>query len=302
MPARTNTQHEDHTYPENAFPFSTASMADPITGRKGSLFRGDGFDPRLIEVNTSTEYWQKGASLLHTDPLGRKDVTLPKNARAFMIAGTQHGGRTGLKADLGLCVVARNPHSSGPALRALMVALDDWVSRGITPPDSRVPTLAAGTLVDAADTGFPLIHGVQPATFTNDVAIIDDWTDPVIGRKKIYRSLVSRVDADGNEVAGIRLPDIAVPLATYTGWNFYKAPFPEGELCDRDGSYLPFPATRGAGVKSGDPRRSIEERYLTQAAYVDEVRKAADALVKARLMLAQDAEAFIDQARARKLR
>ena len=300
MPARTNTQHEDHTYPENAFPFSTASMADPITGRTGSLFRGDGFDPRLIEVNTSTEYWQKGASLLHTDPLGRKDVTLPKNARAFMIAGTQHGGRTGLKADLGPCVVARNPHSSGPALRALMVALDDWVSRGITPPDSRVPTLAAGALVNPADTGFPLIPGVQPATFTNDVAIIDDWTDPVIGRKKIYRSLVSRVDADGNEVAGIRLPDIAVPLATYTGWNFYKAPFPEGELCDRDGSYLPFPATRDAGVKSGDPRRSIEERYPTQAAYVDEVRKTAAALVKARLLLSDDAEAFVERARVSK--
>ena len=301
MPARTNTQHEDHTYPENAFPFSAASMADPITGRKGSLFRGDGFDPKLIEVNTSTEYWQKGASLLHTDPLGRKDVTLPKNARVFMIASTQHAGRTGLKPDLGPCVVARNPHSSAPALRALMVALDDWVSRGVPPPDSRVPTLAARSLVDPAKTGFPAIPGVQRARFTNDVAVVDDWTDPRIDRRKIYRSLVSRVDADGNDVAGVRLPDIAVPLATYTGWNFYKAPFPEGELCDRDGSYIPFPATKEAREKSGDPRRSIEERYRDPAAYVALVRMAADRLVKERLLLPDDAEAFVERARTKQL-
>ena len=92
QPARTNTQHEDHGFPENEFPFSTATLGDPLTGRSGSLFRGDGSDPLLIETNTSTEYWQKGASLLHTDPLGTTDVTLPENSRVYMIAGTQHGG------------------------------------------------------------------------------------------------------------------------------------------------------------------------------------------------------------------
>jgi Alpha/beta hydrolase domain len=300
MPARTNTQHEDHTYPENDFPFSAAAMSDPVTGRSGSLFRGDGFDPYLIQVNTSTEYWQKGASLLHTDTLGRKDVALPKNARIFMIASTQHAGRVGLKPDPGACVVGRNPHSSAPALRALLVALDDWVSRGIPPPDSRVPTIASGTLVEPATTGFPAIPGVQRLTFTNEIAIIDDWTDPKIDRRKIYRSLVSKVDADGNDAVGIRLPDIAVPLATYTGWNFYGPPFPEGEICDRDGSYIPFPATKEAREKSGDPRRSIEERYPTQAAYVDEVKKASDSLVKARLLLQEDADAFVERAREAK--
>jgi hypothetical protein len=92
QPARTNTQHEDHLMPENEFPCSTATLGDPVTGRQGSLFRHDGFDPLLIEVNTSTEYWQKGASLLTTDPLGRRDVALPENARVFMIAGTEHAG------------------------------------------------------------------------------------------------------------------------------------------------------------------------------------------------------------------
>jgi hypothetical protein len=277
-------------------------MDDPLSGRRGALLRGDGFDPYVIEVNTSTEYWQKGASLLHTDPLGRKDVALPKNARVFMIAGTQHGGRTGLKADPGACVQPRNPHSSAPALRALVVALDEWVSRGEPPPASRVPTLAGGTLVDPAKTGFPAIPGAQVATFTNDVAIIDDWVNPKLDAKKVYRSRVSKVDADGNEAAGIRLPDIAVPLATYTGWNFYKAPFTEGELCDRDGSYLAFPATKAEREKSADPRRSLEERYGSHGNYVKAVEDAGNSLVKARLLLPDDARAFVEKAKGEEAR
>ena len=141
QPARTNTQHEDHAFPESWFPFSTATLEDPLTKQKGSLLRGDGSDPLLIETNTSTEYWQKGASLLTTDPLGTKDVALPDNSRAYMIAGTQHGGRAGATTDPGPNVNPRNPHNPMPAVRALLVALDDWVVSGKAPPPSRVPTL-----------------------------------------------------------------------------------------------------------------------------------------------------------------
>ena len=159
QPARTGTQHEDHFFPENAFPFSTATLEDPLTGRKGSLFRHDGSDPKLIETNTSTEYWQKGASLLATDPLGTKDVALPDNSRLYMIAGTQHGGRAGAPSDPGPNVNPRNPHNPMPAVRALLMALDAWVSTGTPPPPSRAPTLADGTLVEADKTGFPAIPG-----------------------------------------------------------------------------------------------------------------------------------------------
>jgi hypothetical protein len=126
QPARTGTQHEDHFFPENEFPFSTATMSDPLTGKAGSLFRGDGSDPLLIETNTSTEYWQKGASLLHTDPLGKTDVVLPDNSRVYMIAGTQHGGRAGATTDAGPNINPRNPHNPMPAVRCWSRSTNGW--------------------------------------------------------------------------------------------------------------------------------------------------------------------------------
>lgn len=297
QPFRTNTQHEDHGFPENAFPFSTATLDDPLTGARGALFRGDDSDPLLIETNTSTEYWQKGASLLHTDPLGEHDITLPANSRVFMIAGTQHGGRAGAPADPGPNRNPRNPHNPMPAVRALLVALDEWVVSGREPPPSRVPTLSSGTLVAADATGFPAIPGAAVIKRTNTVSPPGDWTD-FVEPARAYRTLVPRVDADGNEVAGIRLPDIAAPLATYTGWNEYKAPYPTGELADRDGSHFAFAATKAEREAADDPRPSIAERYPDRAAYVAAVKAAVDTLAKDRLLLPDDAEAY--RARAAK--
>ena len=127
MPGRTATQHEDRLYPENWFPFSTAKTADPVSGRIGALLSGAATDPKIIETNSATEYWQKGASLIHTDPGLRRDLPLPENSRAYLIAGTQHGGRPGVDPRPGPCVNPRNPHSATPALRALFAALEDWV-------------------------------------------------------------------------------------------------------------------------------------------------------------------------------
>jgi hypothetical protein len=296
QPARTNTQHEDHDFPENAFPFSTAFMEDPVTGARGWLFRGDGSDPLLIETNTSTEYWQKGASLLHTDPLGNLDAALPENSRVYLIAGTQHGGRAGAVSDPGPNVNPRNPHDPMPALRALLVALDEWVASGRPPPASRVPTLRDGTLVAADTTGFPAVPHSAVARITNTISPPGDWVDPRPPRRT-YRVLVPRVDADGNEMAGIRLPDIAVPLATYTGWNQYRAPYPIGELADRDGSYLPFAADQAAREASGDPRLSIAERYANRDEYAAKVQAVAGGLVRERLLLQEDADRYTERAR-----
>ena len=298
QPARTNTQHEDHAFPENAFPFSTARMTDPVTGKTGGLLRNDGFDPLWIETNTSTEYWQKGASLLVTDPLGTRDIELPPNARGYLIAGTQHGGRAWLTSTAGPCVNPRVPHSPTPALRALLVALDAWASEGRAPPFSRTPRLRDGTLVAPGEVAFPPIPGIVVARRLNEFGVLKDWIAPVLDLSRPYRPLVPQVDLDGNEASGILLPDIAVPLATHTGWNLYKPPFPEGELCDRDGTYKPFPATRAEREAGRDPRASLEERYGDHAGYVRQVEAAVKKLVAERLLLAEDAGLFIERARS----
>lgn len=296
QPDRTNTQPEDHHFPENAFPFAHAALRDPVTGRTGGLLRGDGFDPLVMEVNTSTEYWQKGASLLHTDPRGTTDIEIPKTVRLYMIAGTQHGGRAGLAATPGNCAQPRNPHNPMPVLRALLVALDQWVTRAIEPPPSRVPTLAAGTLAPPARIEFPSIPGVSAPRAGNHLVLFGDWVNPRHVDGSAYTPLVSRVAGDGNEVAGVRLPAIAVPLGTYTGWNLYRAPYPEGELCDRDGTYVPFARTRAEREAKADPRPSLEERYSTHARYVERVSEAVRDLVRARLLLPEDAARYVDAA------
>ena len=298
QPARTSTQHEDHTFPENAFPFSTARMRDPVTGKTGALLRNDGFDPLWMETNTSTEYWQKGASLLVTDPLGSRDVAHPRNARGYLVASTQHGGQAWMRSTPGNCVNNRNPHSPTPALRALLVALDEWISEGKAPPASRTPRLSDGTLVTTAEMKFPAIPGIEVARRVNEFGVLKDWIKPEMDMSRPYRPLVTQVDADGNEIAGILLPDIAVPLGTYTGWNLYKPPFPEGELCDRDGTYVPFASTRAEREARADPRLSLEERYGDHAGYVRRVEQAVKKLVAERLLLAEDAELFVAKARS----
>ena len=296
QPNRTNTQHEDHTFPENAFPFSAARMTDPVTGKTGALLRGDGFDPLWMETNTSTEYWQKGASLLVTDPLGTRDVDLPSNARSYLIAGTQHGGQAWMTSTAGPCVNPRNPHSPTPALRALLVALDQWATEKKPPPASRVPRLSDGTLVAADKYGFPAIPGIQAVRRVNEIGVLKDWVKPDMDMARPYRPLVARVDSDGNETSGILLPEVAVPLATHTGWNLYRAPFPEGALCDRDGSYLPFAASRTEREAARDPRLSLAERYGDHAAYVNRVEAVVRQLVGDRLLLPEDGERFIARA------
>ena len=279
QPFRTRTWHEDHDFPEIAFPFSATPMDDPITGASGALLRGNDTDPKSIETNTSTEYWQKGASLLHTDPLGLRDIALPANVRAYSIAGTQHGGKAGMPRDNGPCANPRNWHDPMPAIRALLVALDEWVTTGREPPASRVPSIADGTLVVAARVAFPAIPGLTPPRAANDVSPLPDWTDPKLGRRS-YGALVPQVGSDGNELAGIKLPDIAVPRGMFAGWNLYRAPHPAGELADRDGTFLAFSDTQLAAL------------YGAPGSYVAAVKASVGALLHDRLLLAEDAAAY----------
>jgi hypothetical protein len=291
MPGRTATQHEDRLYPENWFPFGNMRAADPFSGKTGAILSGRASDPCVIEVNTSTEYWQKGASLVHTDPLGREDAALPSSTRVYMIAGTQHGGRAGTDASPGPCANPRNPHSATPALRALFTALEAWVADGVMPPPSRAPQIADGTAIPAEEIRMPAVPGFTLAPGANPIGPPVDWVEAPLESGAVYGTLVSAVDADGNELAGIRLPPIAVPLGTYTGWNVYRTQ--PCELCDRDGSLIPFARSREQRERAGDPRPSLAERYGSRETYLARLKAATEALVAERLLLPEDAPAYL---------
>jgi hypothetical protein len=296
QPARTRTWHEDHDFPEVAFPFSTATFTDPINGDTASLLRGDDSDPLLIETNTATEYWQKGASLLHTNPEGTNDADLPDTVRSYFLTGTNHTGRAGVPRDAGPCTLPRNWHDPMSAVRALLVALDEWVVNDRAPPPNRVPRIDDGTLVPADAVAFPTAPGFAAPRAANDMAPLRDWIDPA-APKRVWPALVPQIGPDGNELAGLRLPDIAVPRGTHTGWGLYKAPYPAGELADRDGSFLAFAATRAERESTHDTRPSFDERYPTQAAYVTEVKTVVARLSADRLLLAEDAAAYLAAAK-----
>jgi hypothetical protein len=295
MPGRTATQHEDRLYPENWFPFGNAVTTDPFSRQTGAILGGRPTDPLVIETNSSTEYWQKGAALVHTDPTGRIDADLPLNVRVYLIAGTQHGGRPGVHPSPGPCLNPRNPHSATPALRALFLALEEWVTKGTAAPPSRVPRVADSTAVMAENVRMPAVPGFAVAPGANQIVPPVDWVDPPARIDNVYGALVCAVDADGNEVAGIRLPPIAVPLGTYTGWNVYRAQ--PSELADRDGSLIPFARTQQACEAAGDPRPSLEERYGSRETYAAAVEAAAAALVAARLLLPADAAVYVAAAK-----
>jgi len=303
-------QHENRLTPSESFPFTTVAQTDPLTGRSGEILaraRARGHLPKIFFTQTSTEYWTRGASLLHTDVEGKKDVALDPNVRLYCVAGAQHLG--GGPTDRGTCQNPRNPlDDRPPVLRALLVALDQWVTSGKKPPASRYPRIADRTLVDLETfrKAFPRIPGVQtpgvryepfrldfgPRWLTEGIA---DCVPPRIG--PAYCTLVPAVDADGNEAAGIRLPDVAVPLATYTGWNLRAASCgAEGMLAPYNGSYLPFARTREERLKSGDPRPSILERYPTRDTYLARVAQAAVQLRDDGLLLDEDAVAILRKA------
>ena len=301
-PNRTASQHHDRLYPDAWYPFSTAATPDPFSGRNESLFRGDGCDPLFIQTNTSAEYWNKGASLLTIDALGKADLTLPENSRVYVIAGTQHAS-SAPAAERGPLANQGNPQTVAPAIRALMDAMFQWVTDGMAPPPSRVPSLRDGTVVRVESVRFPHAPDFATPRCVNNITTAVDWIDPpgspdgkAAKPDGEYVALVSTVDADGNETAGIRLPPVGVPLATYTGWNIYRE-LP-GELGDRDGSYVPFTTTKVERARNGDTRLSLEERYGSLDDYVAKVRTYCDRLVAERLLLPADAKTYVDAAKA----
>jgi hypothetical protein len=185
-------------------------------------------------------------------------------------------------------------------MRALLPTLHRWVTDGTSPPASLYPTFRDGTLVPAASVAFPAIPGVaSPRALAGGPRAANPLL-PRDGAGAPLPLLLPQVDADGNELAGLRLPEVAVPLATYTGWNFRTpAAGSPDETVMLAGSWIPFPPTRAARAAAHDPRRSVEERYASRADYLARFERAATALVQQHLLLAEDLPTLLREAGAR---
>jgi Alpha/beta hydrolase domain len=277
-----------------AFPFADASVRDPISGAQEGLLdnpRARAHQPKVFYTNTPVEYWgnARAAALVHTTPDGGADVKPPENVRIYFFAGTQHQPSR-FPPSVGSGAQPENAVDYRWIQRALLLAMHRWVSDGKAPPSSMYPTLADRTLVKADALAWPPIPGVaSPRSLEGGQRVANRFVTGGAGAGAPLPLLVPAVDEDGNEQAGIRLPDVAVPLATYTGWNFGNptAGSPAA-LVSNLGSSIPFPTTRAARAAAKDPRRSIEERYGNRDAYLAQVEKAADALVLKGYLLIDD--------------
>lgn len=306
QPSRDAHAYSAFDYPTDLFPFSGIPQSDPESGEQDGLFaqRG-GYIPKIFFTNTGYEYWGRGASLIHTTPDGEADLSLYRRERIYHFASAQHF------VDRFPPQASDTRHAANPAdflwsMRALLLALEGWVRNGAEPPPSRYPRIDASTLVTSEALAFPAIPGVevprqpyQPARLDfgpkfKDQGIVDNQPPK---RGKPFPVLVPQVDADGNELGGIRMPEILVPVATYTPWNWRAEEIgAPDELADFRGSFLPLPPTREAREQSGDPRPSLAERYLSRTDYLGRYAEAAQGLIREGYLLEEDLAGLLKHA------
>lgn len=305
QPGRWQKQHEDHLYPGDQFPFTYGVLTDPLSGRTDGILAAcssAGTCPKIIHTDGEAELWQGRASLVVTDPLGR-DIELPENVRAYLIAGTQHGGGAGVYAATprtGICQNLSNPMAISEIRTALTVALYEWVAEDRLPPPSRHPTVAGGQLLRPEVTGFPEIPDVLYTASYNPLFLYDHTTLPPT-RGEAYAVLVGRVNADGNMMDGVRHPHLAIPTGTFTGWNLRAEGFAEEAQCAGTGSFFPLYETQNDRSGTFDPRPSFEERYQSAENYLQLLSGAAAQLVEERFLLPVHADRIVERAREARL-
>lgn len=314
QPSRDGHPFMNLLYPTDIYPFSDAVQRDAETGLEEGIlgrYRGkEALIPKIFYTNSSYEYWGRAASQIHTTLDGTRDLAPAINTRIYHFAGTQHGTGSwppsrGAGQELG------NPNRIRPAMRALLVAMDAWVRDGVAPPESRYGRIDDQTLVRPEELRFPALPGRNLAAVKRSGALQKAWRadygprfraeriidnePPKLG--KPFPLLVPQVDADGNELDGIRLPDVSVPLATYTGWNlFNEKSGPTDVISSMVGGFIPFPRTEAEAQKSGDPRRPIDARYRSRDEYLGKVAEACEELAKARLILPEDVVGILEHA------
>ena len=308
QPSRDGHPYINFFYPTDIFPFTDVAQKDPETGVTDGLLTHPGSPellPKIFYTNSEYEYWGRAASLIHTTVDGRSDAPLMDNVRIYLLAAGQHGPAA-FPPTQTIGQQRNNPLDYRWAMKALLLAMDRWTATGALPPPSRYPHIADGTLVAADRLKFPKVPGITtttavhrayhadygPAFASGGIVTIEP---PKIGTA--FPVLVPQVDADGNGLAGVRMPELTVPLATYTGWNLFNdRSGPADVLSSMQGSYVPLARTAAERKRRRDPRLSIDERYRDKDQYLGLVSKAAQSLVDQGFLLTEDLATVVQNA------
>jgi hypothetical protein len=302
---RWSTPRSVAGYYTASYPFADTAQKDSVSGHAEGILENARVKhaPKIFYTNMAAEYWGAGrvAALTHTTPDGAKDIALPENVRSYFFAGTSHGPAPFPPTSQVKGSPLANPVSANAAILALRLAMHRWVTEGIEPPPSVHPKLSDGTLTPVAEVRFPKVPGMAaPNAVKAGGRVRNPQLADGAGEGAELPLLVPQVDADGNDLGGIRMPDIAVPLGTATGWVFRPAEFgsPKDFYLLR-GAWVPFAKTKAAREAANDPRLSLEERYASKEEYLTKVKAVVQKLIEERLMDESDLESQLKQAAAR---
>ena len=310
QPNPFSVQHRERYVPDANFPRRYQREHNPFGRERDGILNDNEDNPKIIHTDSSTEYWQFRSSLVDTDDHGSRDLHHPHNVRRYLYSSTQHFPTKGATPTFGTgnrqCEQLSNVTHPGPMSRALLVALDRWVSKHRPPPASEIPRIHEGTLVPPSQLAFPNIPGVTYLGLYNrsgdrdfgyrvhgNRGVVDNLSPIVLSE---HRILVPQVDAFGNDLAGIRHPRVEAPIATLTGWNTRRAEFTAGDLCDLTGMTVRLKTTLAERLAAGDPRPSLQELYATHQGYVDAIGRAARHLAQQGFMLQEDVDKTIAEA------
>lgn len=315
QPSRDAQPMSSIFFPTDLFPFTDVPEKDPETGETAGLLDAATKShtvPKMFLTNTSYEYWARVASLIHTSPDGTSDVASSPNVRVYMLAGLQHFSdvfppkKNSPNDPDRSAQQLHNPNPIRWFWRAFITDMDQWVKDGTEPPPSTHPTIMDGSLVPLSKLRFPKIPGVNTPYEVSLAWHLDfgpQWKQGIVTNEppkvgKAFTVLVPQVDQDGNDLGGVRLPQLSVPLATYTGWNLRDPAI--GAADQRTsflGSCIPFAKTAALRQQAGDPRLSVVERYGSREEYMGKYGEAALKLIQQRFMLAEDLSSVMERGR-----
>jgi hypothetical protein len=308
QPSRDAQPTSSIFFPTDIFPFTDQPETDPITGQTAGLLDraiADKVVPRIFLSNTSYEYWGRAAALISVSADGKHDASISDQVRIYHFTGLQHfSGQWPPEKGTGALL---GQHSESPLpikyfWRAMITNMDAWVRSNTLPPPSSYPKISDENLVPLSAYAFPDIPGVNRPHDASQAYRLDfgpNWQQGILSIQppkvgEAFPALVPQADADGTDRDGVHLPEITVPLATYTGWNLRDASIgaPEQRVAF-EGSFLPFAKTAAERQKSGDPRKSIAERYAGREDYLTRYKAAVDDLVRQRWVLPEDSAALL---------